>query len=327
MALSDDLKRGQVGASLKGAFYQYRRGGQWVTSKWPKKRGPARSVYQQQAQDDFSTVCKAIKRTAAPIQTFHRLNAQGTPMLPRDTLMAAYYGNGPTITLYDGRIIKPMANRLLASTVLDALSWTKGDLLVRGDNYWISIPKGEAGQVLRVDPITEEIGWADAVDSGGSGGYQMFNLTGQMTDNAKYKGGRFAPLEEMRLRSLFFQGDFVSGQVVDLDIVAIDATRTVIAKLYHQGAVAIGDGTQQLVGLQFEEPIILPARQYVAIVLSPSGGTATTQCLMWYSSAPTRQIPTIDGFPRAQLAAATLDIGSQFATTSGNPGSLTMGFA
>lgn len=327
MALSDDLKRGQIGASLKGTFYQYRRGGRWVTAKWPKKRGPPRSAAQKQAQDDFSEVCKAIKRTAASIQNFHRLNAKGTPMLPRDTLMAAYYGNGPNVTYYDGRVIKPMANKLLASTVLDAIGWSKGDILIRGDDYWNVLPKGKPGQIIRCDPITGDIGWTDMVDAGGSGGYQIFNRTGQMTDLVKFKGIRFTPVEEMRLRMIFFRGDFISGQVVDLDIVAIDANRKITALMYHESAVATGNGKQQEITHLFEEPIILPARQTVAIVLSPQGGSATQSCLMWYSSAVNAQVPIIDTFQRAQVAVTTLAVGTTFDATAGNPGSLTLGFA
>lgn len=177
MALSDTLKRGEVGASLKGQFYQYQRHGKWVTAKWPKKRGKPKSAAQSQAQKDFAAVCRAIKLTAAEVQMYARANAAGTPMLPRDAMMAALYGNGPTIRTYSGKVIKPMANALLASTVLDAIGWAKGDMLVRNDDRWEVLSPGLPGYVLQTNGPNELPTWVQPSGGGGSAGRLWFTGT------------------------------------------------------------------------------------------------------------------------------------------------------
>lgn len=167
MAISDDGKRGQIGPSLRGLIYQYERDGLWVTSKWPKKRGKVATTRQKQAQQAFKDCTLAMKMTAAPIQLFHRVAANGTPMLPRDTLMAALYGNGPTIPFYDGKVIKPMRNKVLSSTVLDALGWDPGTILFRGEEYWEALPPGGDGQFLAYDADTKKPLWVDKPEGGG----------------------------------------------------------------------------------------------------------------------------------------------------------------
>lgn len=174
MAISDDGKRGQIGPSLRGLIYQYERDGLWVTSKWPKKRGKVATTRQKQAQQAFKDCMTAMKMTAAPIQLFHRVAANGTPMLPRDTLMAALYGNGPTIPFYDGRVIKPMRNKVLSSTVLDALGWEVGTMLFRGPEYWEALPQGLAGQVLTSQGERQVPIWKTPEGGGGGGATVYF---------------------------------------------------------------------------------------------------------------------------------------------------------
>lgn len=167
MAISDDGKRGQIGPSLRGLIYQYERDGMWITSKWPKKRGKIATPNQKLAQEAFKDCMLAMKLTAPAIQLFHRIAAKGTPMLPRDSLMAALYGNGPPIQHYNGKVIKPMANRLMSSTVLDALAWEEGAILFRGPEFWEQLPPGGDGQVLAYDADTKRPLWVDIKSGSG----------------------------------------------------------------------------------------------------------------------------------------------------------------
>lgn len=167
MALSDDGKRGQIGPSLRGLIYQYERNGQFVTSAWPKKRGRKATPKQKLAQEAFKGMMYAMKHTAANIQSVHRWSAKGTPMLPRDSLLAALYGNGPSIPHYSGKVIRPMANRILSSTVLDAMGWEPGSILFRGNDLWEPLLPGLDGQVLAYDADTKAPVWVNP--SSGSG--------------------------------------------------------------------------------------------------------------------------------------------------------------
>lgn len=205
MALSDYLKRGQIGPSHKNDFYQYQRGEQWVTSKWPKKRGKPKSAAQAASQAFFSEICKAIKLTAPPIQHYHRENAKGTPMLPRDSLMAALYGNGPIIRFYNGKVLRPMANKLLASSMLDAIAWEPGSILMRHDDLWEPLLPGPAGYVLASRGPGLTLEW---VPSGGGGaGTGQWWFPGNPTSNAtKYRtfGTSMWPLINFQVNTVLF---------------------------------------------------------------------------------------------------------------------------
>lgn len=174
MAITRYNRRGRIGPSFRGKLYEYESNGRRIIASWPKPRGKPVSEKQALSQKAFKEVAEAVKRTAAEVQNFHRLAAAGTPMLPRDTLFAALYGNGPTIKLYDGRIIKPMANKYLSSTVLDAIGWQEGTILYRGANTWEELIIGTPGQVLTVSLEGRPI-WADQ-GGGGGGSSQIWAL-------------------------------------------------------------------------------------------------------------------------------------------------------
>lgn len=215
MALSDDNKRGQIGPSLRGLIYQYERDGKFVTSKWPKKRGRKATEKQKLAQQAFKNVMLAMKLTASNIQIGHRAAAHGTPMLPRDTLMAALYGNGPAITYYSGKVIKPMSNRYLSSTVLDALAWEPGQMLWRGPDTWEPVPVGLPGQVLQSNGPDEAPSWVQP-----SGGetlriYQMMEPGGLNTRAYNCKGGWFQPIIDLTLAAVFLKSDARPTDILD----------------------------------------------------------------------------------------------------------------
>lgn len=257
MALSDTLKRGEIGASLKGQFYQYQRHGKWVTAKWPKKRGKAKSAAQLQAEKDFAAVCRAIKLTAAEVQMYARANAHGTPMLPRDAMMAALYGNGPTIRTYSGKVIKPVANALLSSTVLDAIGWAKGDMLVRNDDRWEVLSPGFEGYILQTNGPGKLPTWVEPSGGGGSSSRLWFSGTPiEWARNAPTFGLPLRPTIPFKISGLYVAPRYARTYTIKAEL----WTRTVNtlgAKIGQTLMVQATVAAQQVIRLTFQAPVQL----------------------------------------------------------------------
>lgn len=206
---------------MKGQYYSYRRGDQWVVCAWPPKRPKGGTAAQKRAQEDFLRVIQFMKLTAAEIQLMHLWAAEGTPMLPRDSLMAALYGRGPSIQFYSGKVIKPMANRVDASTVLDALGWTPGDILFRGPKYWSILPGGETGQVLTFDADAQKPIWAAGGGGGGSSGWSAFPISDTSAGATVTFGSRFRAGMPVRLKDIAITANG-------------DGPRRLKARLFHE---------------------------------------------------------------------------------------------
>lgn len=204
MAITRYNGRGRIGPSFRGKLYEYESNGRRIIASWPKPRGKPVSEKQALSQKAFKEVAEAVKRTAAEIQNFHRLAAAGTPMLPRDTLFAALYGNGPAIKLYDGRIIKPMANKYLASTVLDAIGWAKGDLLYRGPDQWEVLPLGKPGYVLTLPNDGGVPRWAPPTSGGSYGRILNGGLRGNTSSSFSTNGVAFTTKEDFVIEEVRF---------------------------------------------------------------------------------------------------------------------------
>lgn len=160
-----ERKRG-VGPSMRGLFYSYPQGDVTIVKAWPPKRGKPRTRNQEIAQRLFTEACAAMKRMAPEIIDYHRENSKGTPMLPRDALMACLYGRGPSLPMQDGTVIRSMATRVDMSEVMDNLEWRPGSILFRGDDgYWKGLLVGSAGQILSVTGPTE-LSWVNQMGVG-----------------------------------------------------------------------------------------------------------------------------------------------------------------
>lgn len=268
MALSDYIKRGQIGPSLKGQYYQYERNGRWVTANWPKKRGPARSQKQKNAEIAFAEACFAMKRTASEIQMFHRENAKGTPMLPRDSLMAALYGNGPAIHFYNGKVIKPMANKYLASTVLDAIGWEKGMLLYRSEDTWEPVPKGPNGYVLTFNATDAKPEWKAPAAAGGSGLYISTPMaTGVNNQPPRTAGVFLRSYRDVRFNRFAFVPLQNSDGIYRFYFVLTDETfkiTEIVAR--HDFAVTVAQSNKQVV-VVLPDDYVLPADRGAALLL------------------------------------------------------------
>ena len=261
MAISDDGKRGQIGPSLRGLIYQYERSGLWVTSKWPKPRGKKTSPKQALAQEAFKQAMLAMKLTAPAIQTFHRIAARGTPMLPRDSLMAALYGNGPEIPLYSGKVIKPMANRILSSTVLDALGSDPGTILYRGPDLWEILPPGLDGQVLAYSEPEKRPVWIVPPEGGGGPPVVLCPSTRDGTGLYNVVGNLFCFTDEQSLKSMTWNTELTNGYNQRVGVATLGAGNAIDAILYPQRVVATTSGEYQQLTHQFDAPITIPAKK------------------------------------------------------------------
>ena len=303
MALSDTLKRGEVGASLKGQFYQYQRHGKWVTAKWPKKRGKPKSAAQSQAQKDFAAVCRAIKLTAAEVQMYARANAAGTPMLPRDAMMAALYGNGPTIRTYSGKVIKPMANAYLASTVLDAIGWAKGDMLVRKDDRWEVLAPGLPGYVLQTNGPNELPTWVEPSGGGGSVGRVWF--TGTIVNYTR-QAPTFAfdvrPSIDMRLYRVYVAAQFARTYTIRAEVWERNGL-LFGAKIAHSLPISRALAVREVAALTFQTPVNMQRDKDYFIVITGYDNVLGDKFQATYGAGTDTQRPW-NGAARAYYSAS-----------------------
>lgn len=317
MALSDNNRRGQVGPSLRGLIYQYERNGVWVTSKWPKKRGKVATAKQKEAQEAFRAVMRAMKLTAADIQSFHRDASKGTPMLPRDTLMAALYGNGPTMRFYSGKVIKPMANKLLSSTVLDAIGWERGDILYRGENSWEVLKKPPQEAVLFYDQGTNKPLWVDAAAVGGNGGYWMPNDTGQRSGLALSAGILFTMLDDRILREIWCIDNNDAGTQLRAGVYECTPAGVVLAVLYDQPVAGVSPGGHAYRKHPMAPEIALEAGKTYSVMFrkvagsTPGGSSWAIGGLQW------PQLPIQSTYFSTSLSSGNPGVGDNLAPTTG----------
>lgn len=310
MAISDDNKRGQIGPSLRGLIYQYERDGRFVTSKWPKKRGKRATENQKLAQQAFRDCMLAMKLTAAEIQMFHREASKGTPMLPRDTLMAALYGNGPTITQYSGKVYKPMANKYLASTVLDAIGWQKGDILYRGDDLWEVLTRPSGKGVLLFDDGLEKPVWGDA-SSLGSAAWWMPQITGGFNSNtARCKGVAFTAIDTLVLEKVYFAHAEETGITLDIGIYKMDASGVITDELAYFPSGAVPDGGRHYVGVVPPVQIVFePEQRYAIFVIKPTGVGSNTLRLIASNRVPVT-IPLSSDYQCYMVSGGSIPVGT-----------------
>lgn len=158
-----DPKRSR-GNSYRGRFYDYQVGDQTVAAAWPPKRPRFLTEDQRITQNLFIEACRAMKMMDAGIQNYARENAKGTPMLPRDSLLAALYGRGPKVVFNNGLVLRPMPTRINMSELLDNIAWKPGSMLFRGQDTWVQVEPGQYGQVLKYQSKREAPQWTDQTE-------------------------------------------------------------------------------------------------------------------------------------------------------------------
>lgn len=156
--------------------------GRWYVTGWPRPRGPAKSVYQQRAQDEMGWAGRATGRSTPQEWQASKIMITGTLYVPRDMLIRAMFGLVSEIVLEDGTLIMGVrVNVPEANLTLDQITVTPWALLVRTpqDFGWRGLLPGTPGQVLGVkgDGSVDYIDPSGAVES-------VFGRTGNVVATA-----------------------------------------------------------------------------------------------------------------------------------------------
>lgn len=318
MVIVKNPKRGRIGPSLRGLFYAYETEEGFKISTWPKKRGKPKSEAQAQAQQLFKDACNALKRVPAPFLNYAREQAKGTPMLPRDYLMAAGYGRGRTLFLDNGERRVWMATRVDLSILLDNIGWEPGMMLYRGnESMWVALDIGEGGQVLTASEDGLPL-WSDP-PAGGGGQWRLMGYGSLSTRAFATKGVYFNPLIDGEIDKLAFRHDFGATEDIRIGVYRCTGTTssTIQEILYDAPYAGVKDGTDRTGTVVFEEPIPMLAEQRYVIAARTVGLGNTYATRLMSGGSADSQFPVTNTGGYAELANDTPVVGSSFATITG----------
>lgn len=318
MVVIKDGKRGKIGPSLKGLFYSYEQDGNLVVKAWPKKRGKPRSQAQAEAQALFKQACIGLKSMPAPFLNYAREIVKGTPMLPRDYLMAAGYGRMQTLRLNNGERRFSMATRVDLSTLLDNIGFEEGMLLYRGtQDLWVGLAVGEPGQVLTVDEA-QMPSWQFQI-GGGGGAWRWVAPGGISTRAFASKGVYFNPMLDGEFDRIAFVHDIDAGDTVLVGVyrVSVGTTGTIQEILYQQPYAGVIDGTQRTGIVEFDPPLTVVGGQRYVIAISTQGRGATYPTRLATATGFASGFPVENSGGYAEHSDEIPAVGEAFATVSG----------
>jgi hypothetical protein len=129
--------------------------------KWPKPPGKTRDPINDVWWQRLYALLQLYKVTHPRMLEDIKQALRHVQMYPRDYFVAAVTGNIYLLETEDGHTIYPLQAMIKVSQALDSIGQVRGDLLVRGEDWWIRLPLGSAGQVLMVDADTALPAWKD----------------------------------------------------------------------------------------------------------------------------------------------------------------------
>lgn len=141
--------------SLRGVLMQDLVNGIERNRAWPTERKRRKTTEQKKREDDFRDAQTVAKYTPPAIQTQYREACEGTPLLPRDMLIATVYGTFVAIVTDTGKKYYSMANRTGVSDSLDVINQQPGSILFRGPQFWEALGPASPGQVLVMGPDSQ----------------------------------------------------------------------------------------------------------------------------------------------------------------------------
>jgi len=118
-------------------------------SKWPKKRGKAKTPYDRFRQKEFGIAATMASNPMDLDYICAESSVKGTHLVPRDWLLMCTMGLAYVITLEDGTEYVPyrhVTNN--PQYVFEQLTSDPGSIIYRGQDYWYGLNPGNAGQVL-----------------------------------------------------------------------------------------------------------------------------------------------------------------------------------
>lgn len=318
MAVLGTPKRGKIGPSLKGLFYSYQRNGTWVLSIWPKKTSREPTPDELLERQRFRAACDALKRINPWALWYARTNAWGTPMLPRDALMAMLYGRGPNIITPDGEVIRPMAARLDISMLLDNIAWKPGSIMFRGENTWLGLDGGAENQVLTYNPFTKAPEWRDP--SGSGTGAWSIPAAGSINNNLQGNclGKQVIPMMDMKLRKMVIYHRFAAADVVRVVVCRLDAGEVVQQILTNFVPALTKDGTDRwdVIELPNEVPL-LSGQKYALMICRVKTGWGV-DVIIGRGAATQVQFPIIPGTVRYRQYDYPINIGDTLGAGTDN---------
>jgi hypothetical protein len=134
---------------------------------WPPSRPTKDGSARQRTARAFAAANRACKVTEASWYGEHWQATRGTPLLPRDLMIAFMYGRAITLIDQNGKTIYSMAARADVSKSLDVLGNTPGDFLVRGPKFWevMKAPPINPGVFLRQEAAAQTINFFTRQDA------------------------------------------------------------------------------------------------------------------------------------------------------------------
>lgn len=272
MAILRDGKRGKIGPSLRGQFYTYEKNGTWVMAAWPAKRTAKPTADLKASQDLFREACRAMKFTHSAFQVHARVSASGTPFLPRDALIAAMYGKGPTIYTQNGERRIPMASRLDMSMLLDNLAFKPGSLLIRNVNTWVGLDPSETGYVLTYDADQGEPIWSPPQTGGGGGGSTW--LAGTITNYASPRVGKgtvLTPQVDFNLNAVYVLPNTARTMTLQASVWRLSSA-VLVEEMGRSIIQSRAFLEREKVKLEFEEPPLLAYGQRYLVIICRTDG-------------------------------------------------------
>lgn len=153
-----------------------------------------------------------------------------------------------------------MANRILSSTVLDALGSDPGTILYRGLGTMGSPASGAGYQVLAYAEAEKRPVWI--VPPGGwrrpSGGFLPV-LAKRL--RSLVAGNLFCFSEEQSLKSMTWNVELYDGYVQRVGVATLGDDNKIDAILYPQRVVATTSGEFEQLTHQFDAPVTIPAKK------------------------------------------------------------------
>lgn len=272
MVLRITFSRGIIGPSLKGQYYSYTSQHGEVTASWPQKRGRKSNDLDKLNKKLFKDACIATKIMAPDFIAYHAENAKGTPMLPRDALIAALFGKGPVIHLPNGQRRIPMATRVDMSMMMDNIAWRAGSILWRNEEVWEGLDPPDEYKVLVYDP---ELGpyWADP-SSVASGKSWIMPIGTNLTSHASpCKGNKWTLWADIVVDALQARHTVGSGVTFNWSIYRVNSTGGILEIIFDAANPAPGAGGDQMSVFTMPSPLtLLAGNQYMICIRVPGLG-------------------------------------------------------
>lgn len=319
-----DVSNWQSGLQLfRGQFqtYGHPKYGLIVT-KWPRKRGPAKTPLAALNMAMFKQVIAWAKFPLSSEITEAQIGTFQTGYLIRDVIESAAYG---LVTYgYDDAGNLYMGFRLANQQIqvlLDSIGLDPGSMLFRGPDGWLALEAGDAGTVLSSPGTGQPPLWIPTSGLVSPPALQLnVPATATSAQNFATEGIILRPVVSLKMQALQVIFSSVTGGTYRLGVAAFNTATNKIVGAPTWGTpftVAAGNGQDiRISNLAFN--LDLAVSTAWIIMLNRQNGTATTPMTLWFSSTAVSSWALVQGTSvgASSLGSATLNptSGSTWAT-------------